>query len=611
MGNRGLKASNRRPFTEPFRTAQKRKASPSHQVRIWARHTFTGEFDKRAVYPFLAMFLVILAGSSVVLSAGPLFHSYILGAPSHCTDYSAHEGLIRTGRFNQCLGDPSTYLWHTDGVALGSSLTEWNTNGGNLVAGLAGCTPFCGMAEAGNSTNSAIALSKNPIDFSVLSAKQLWTLLTWSITNIISCCGNNIPWGMYLTTNSTVPNGKGPYNPESDSAVALVLRFSSTGGGAAGTFNMELFIQKNTQTTILSQDDGTCHASGSCYLFQTYTFNPIAPAKVEPEFFLNFTGATNGGVCANAQGSGCSSIEEASSTTFISAQTLPWLAFAGVKYYVGFWTQSSNYQVNWAFDQSTVPSACTLCMESILYVPTPTAIQTPPNIDTGGFFGPLINALIQLGVFIASNIINFLNYLYNLVAPLLAGAATVIGNVMIAVMNALGTVFGDSTLGTQISTAFTNIVNYLTNIFTSAVGIWTNILTGLLNILNFVTKFLSITVSGGATLFAFIEGFFSTMVNFWTVFVGVWNQFMKFYIAGTFTIQYILVGWWIWGMYENFSLGVKDGLMDAWLQPSQTFLLAFFKAGYWLLDEAYKFVVQLKQLIFGNRISPGTIAGNG
>ena len=64
-------------------------------------------------------------------------------------------------------------------------------------------------------------------------------------------------------------------------------------------------------------------------------------------------------------------------------------------------------------------------------------------------------------------------------------------------------------------------------------------------------------------------------------------------------------------MYENFRSGVKDGLIEGWLRPSETFLLGLFKGGYWLLDEAYKFVVQLKQLIFGNRISPGTIAGNG
>lgn len=494
--------------------------------RGWGLHSVNsnsvlGLFGKKLFV--LGLVALIVIPGAAALSTGPLFHSYVRGAS--CTDQEAHEKLIH-GVNQPCLTDPSTYLWKTDGTALGSgALSEFNTNGGSFVAGLGGCSPFCGMAEQGNATFSAVALTKNPVDLSTISAKQMWSLFTWSTTSFM-CCGNNIPWGMFLTTNGTVANGAGPYNPESDKSVALVLRFSSTGGGAGGVFNMELFLQRNIQTTILSQDDGSCHASGSCFLFQTYTFNPVQPAKVEPEFFLNFTGATNGGTCANAQGSQCSSIEEASSTTFVSTQILPWLAFSGLKYYVGFWTQTNQFAVNWAFDQSTVPSACTLCMESILYVPTPTAIQAPPNIDTGGFFGPLIHAFIQLGVFIAANIINFFTYLASILWPFATAVIAQLGNGIKLALNAIGQFFGWGALGDNLFT-FTN------GVVSAVVQVLSAIASYLADIVSRVINFLSIVSSISGQIFGangFLAAFFTLASNTFTQLVGI---FAKFVLLGT------------------------------------------------------------------------------
>lgn len=631
MGNRGLKASNRRPFSEPFRTAQKRKASPAQQVRLWGKRQFTGEFDKRAVYPFLAMFLIALVVGGVVLYTGPLFHSYI-----------RRQGPGGGGSGSY---DPTTVLWQ---VTSGQSGTDFKTAGNNAVFGTTAfdaCSGCKDVALTASSTIATEALTNSSINsLSQAVSKDLLLSFNFYLN------GNptvNIPFYYFLTINSTIPASQTTYNPLNDASVVFAIQVDCTATcttPGARSFSYTTYIQHRPGDSLNSEiPGGVCTTTSSCYI-NTQSFGFVDPTAdiVLMQQYLNYTGGTTkpascGTWIDTPPNAGCSRLAiadvtgngGAATTTATTANSVQPNLLSQPNYYFGiFASPNLGSQLVTLYDTGTYSSSGHICdnpsnnpvttpcnvqsMEAGIVLLTSAApVAPPPTIDTGGFFGPIIKALVSIGIFIAQNIINFLSYLYNIIAPLLTFVASIVGGVLVAIMNTLGGIFGDSTLGTQISTAFTNIVNYLTNIFTSAVAIWSNILTGLLNILNFIVKFLSITVSGGATLFAFVEGFFSTMTNFWSVFVGVWNQFMKFYIAGTFTIQYILVGWWIWGMYENFSLGLKEGLMESWLQPSQTFLLAFFKTGYWLLDEAYKFVVQLKQLIFGNRISPGTIAGNG
>jgi hypothetical protein len=108
---------------------------------------------------------------------------------------------------------------------------------------------------------------------------------------------------------------------------------------------------------------------------------------------------------------------------------------------------------------------------------------------------------------------------------------------------------------------------------------------------------------------SFVESFLLTIINLWTPILALWNEVMKWFNAGSMTIQQIIMLDYIVGMFKVYTSGT-DGFKD-WLDINELFTLKIFKGAYWALDEAYSFVVQLKQLLFGNRISPVTIAGEG
>jgi hypothetical protein len=460
----------------------------------------------------------------------------------------------------------------------------------------------------------SIALTKNPIDLSSVNAKEL--ALDFGFHYPTTGTGTIF---IYLTTNKTLPSGNALYSPDNDRNVAFVIKMqNSTNGG--GAFNTLVFIQRNPAESVASEYIGCGSATASDSSCLGIDSNTIQPGQTSLGVLLNFTGTScnaNGSSCSGGQ-SGVSDWHGVSFVYTTISTSLPQLSVTP-SYYLGFFESVSASNV---FDLAgTVNSAnCFIgslqlgavnCMSIANAVPLApncsnnngvVCIQTQPTIDTGGFFGPIIRALISIGVFIAANLIGFFQYLYSLTIPVFSLAAGIIGSALVTILNAFGNIFGDSSLGTQISSAFTQIVAYLTNVFVIAINLWGNVVTMIKNMINFFSTYFT-------SFQSFVESFLLTIVNLWTPILALWNEVMKWFNAGSMTIQQIIMLDYVVGMFKVYTSGT-DGFKD-WLDINELFTLKIFRGAYWALDEAYGFVVQLKQLLFGNRISPVTIAGEG
>jgi len=237
-----------------------------------------------------------------------------------------------------------------------------------------------------NSTISAIALNNVPIDFSVLSAKEMMIYETYVNGSNIS--GNNKPFGWYLTINGTLPL-QANYSPLNDTRVAMAM----VNYDGKTTY---LYIAKNLGEQLLP-DSGlgnnpypNCPQSSTLFLcgrvivsLSGSTFNAMSA-------ILNFTGPAqqNRGVsfiCFN-------SVLTASFFTFGGAScngntttTLPWFNIQN-SYSLGFFAQAGQ-NASITFGSSGTSTTFSERANAVYYwVPNPTT-NTPAETNSGGYFG--------------------------------------------------------------------------------------------------------------------------------------------------------------------------------------------------------------------------------
>jgi hypothetical protein len=463
---------------------------------------------------------------------------------------------------------------------------------------------------------TAVALSTNTIgDLGIAYGKELSIDIYYNWHNVTNCCSFTT-FGWYMTTNSTLPSTNAIFSPTFDTSVVLAMAIQPSSMGN-GFFGLYMKHDVAGTQTIAQQDTGLCASAGSCFQSATTSLGLVV-GQLNYAFanYLNYTGVGSNGSANN----GVSAIDVGSGAgpQYVTVTLFPWFALSPANYYLGFWMAPKSNgndftDIQFSYDaasgtpviQSATPTVtgvaatCPGVNAPACYIPQQ---ATNPTIDTGGFFGPIIRGLIKIGYFIASNIISFFSALFSLMVPVLSGAAAIIGGVFVAILNAFGNIFGDSSLGTQISSAFTQIVAYLSNVFVIAINLWGNVVTMIKNMITFFSTYFT-------SFQSFVESFLLTIVNLWTPILALWNEVMKWFNAGSMTIQQIIMLDYVVGMFKVYTSGT-DGFKD-WLDINELFTLKIFKGAYWALDEAYGFVVQLKQLLFGNRISPVTIAGEG
>jgi len=353
--------------------------------------------------------------------------------------------------------DPVTLVWGS-GLKSGD-LAGWNNVNAYYDASAGGVAGLDGITLKSNSTHAGIAVSENPVgDLSLAAGKHLAMYQNWYVENATGCCGYDL--GYYLTTNSTVPLTPN-YDPANDKSVFFLFKAFDAGGG---NFLNALYLKRDPLSTSI-QDPGGC--SGDCFISETTATDITAPSGNGMFWVLNFTGNT-GPISGNNQVSwictgllgGADSCTIGATITMLDKQTtvnFPWFQLTG-NYYLGYWQEAKASTQTIAFGLRTISGTAFEVTGSILLmVPSPPASPSPvePKIDTGGFFGPIIKALISIGVFILASIATFLGYL---------------ADVFVTAMNAVGTFFGLGAIGTAIRDALTGTANFIVNVFAVTVG---------------------------------------------------------------------------------------------------------------------------------------------
>src|SRR5207245_3093950 len=206
-------------------------------------------------------------------------------------------------------------------------------------------------------------------------------------------------------------------------------------------------------------------------VIQTVTFNNAI-------FVGNYTGSAasggNNGVSYIAVGSGA----------IFNVPVLPWFQLSGQSYYWGFYRMPTTSTTHLDFFRDN-PVVCLVpavpCMYFAVYTPVVVSVNPPPpTIDTGGFFGPIIKAIISL------------------LASALAVLAQFFGFVFAAfrvALDTMGNFLGVGPIGSSIASALSNFFVWITSIFGTAFS-------QVVNATNFVVSSLSVVTNVIGTYWA-------------------------------------------------------------------------------------------------------------
>jgi len=497
-----------------------------------SRQNILGLFGKKLFVLGLAFLIIASAFAGMYADkTNPLFHSL------------------------QANNDPVTYIWHDTCGDCNNNLLAWNVysgNNGGKVVYKANCMGG-GIAciDIGSDTSiTSVSLTKVSIgELGVVAGKVLYANQNWEST--ASTFGTNVNFGWYLTTNSTVPThaigSSSAYDPKADSSVSLVEQMScTTSCGVSGStvIQSNLYFLRNLGhgDTISSEDTGCSGQAGSPFLCLASTgYNP-SNAQTSLENFLNFTGP---GVGPGGQSSCSTSTFAGSACSFLTAHsqqtqtaTLPWLNYQSQQFYLGIYVMPGlTSEVYWNFNTPTV--GLDEAMSLMYYVPNPTATVQGPQIDTGGIFGPVIKALIGLGVYILNALYGFVG----VIVPALETALGLLQGVLKAMIDFLGNLlWPNSNIGTLLFNFLNAIIQFFTNgsyglpaFFANFPSYFTNFLNWLQIVFPFITPVFSISnaillfaVNGIATFISiftiglqmFLFGFGTLMMAMYFVYTG-------------------------------------------------------------------------------------------
>lgn len=450
----------------------------------------------------ISILIIILGGAVLYYSPGdPLFHSYTAGSV--------------TGN------DPFNSIWSptcpncSGGSINGFDTFASNNGGGNTWVTTGNCAgpALLGCLDQGSDTTfTSIAVSNATVgDLSISTGKELHFNFRFFIPGLGSL-NSNVPWGYFLTSNNTAP-ATANYQPQNDRSVIFNERFTciSACNTNSPQIQFNTYLLRNQGQDTISSEDAGC-TSGSVFLCASHTEALAASNLIVSNIALNFTGSvSNANNCSGTTGSGCSDSALSYNTeTDANTMVIPIQSLLNSQLYFGFYVAKGlNSDIRWGWPQFSNSVAFGITY----YVPSPTVAIQPANIDTGGFFGPIIKALISIGVFILSNIISFGTYISNLMGPvwnylgsLANGVVSVVSGFIIGVLNTLGSLFGDASLGTQLSTLFASVGNIISGVLSTV----TMIISDLITFLEKGFTFLFDSVNGFITfwigiLFGFLD----------------------------------------------------------------------------------------------------------
>lgn len=509
---------------------------------------------------FVVLSLSVGIGAWAVQPSNGLFHHIQQGAGA------IGDPLTRTLLWQSLDTSGAEYGFKNAVMLAGANCAVWNVAGN-----------YC-VALQPNATDFSIALSKVPVDFSSVSGKALELLNAWG--SGANCCGSQI-WGMYFTRNGTLPaNTQHSYDPRADLNVAYMLLFTqfsgtcNNGSDATCRISLATYIQRSELKTVNQENVGTCGGANDCLFAQTSAAGTDVPASapVYTANVLNFTGYTNKGgtgctLSVATQGfaspEGCSYLQDDRNVPLGTSSQLPWLAFQGAKYYVGFFASPGSDTFVFRLDQGTqnpAPAVSAFPNKGIEFNIATFTPPTPasPTIDDGGFFGPLVRFFLSAGVFIISNILSFASFIWNngiqpafsaivgFLAPALASLVTIITGVIKSVLDAIGNALGLGNVGTNLFTFFGDVGSFFTTFFGNAIAQ--------------VSSFITFLNNGYSTISASFNTYWTDLTN--------WTSGIKDFLSGLWVIanqitwlsfSFMFSGWLLYGA-KRFSDSVGDGM---------------------------------------------------
>lgn len=424
-----------------------------------------------------------------------------------------------------------------------------------------------------------------------------------------ACGGNqcqsnpNIPFGFYLTTNSTLPLTSS-YDPITDPSVALLDTIQCTvncltnANGNSATWKNDVFFLRTLgqKHTISSENTGCTGGSSSCFLETSQVINSLAGPSAtlfnDQVLYGNYTAVTGTQACSIGaslvSGPGCSFILDETQGTNLqgsSTQNLPFFNFQAQQYYLGVYTKlNPGVQMDYSFQVGPTGN-----MDSFYYVPTPTGTIVGPQIDTGGFFGPIIKALISIGVFIAQNIINFLSYLATLLWPTLASVFSILANALKTVLNSVGQFFGLGNIGDNIILFFSGIVSWLTNVLGNA-------FVQITNISNLFAPIVAIFTSlFGGPIWTAVVGLANLVASGWSTIIAAYNLLTQLSTNGLLGLNYYFLVDWVFGMFMLSTKGMEG--FKTWIDLNALVFGKLAMVIFFFVKESVQILVWLKQLV--------------
>jgi len=550
-------------------------------------------FANRKFVLSIVALAVIIGG--LALGQSSLFHSYSAYSQQATFQTITQNGSVRETETNTT--DPFTTLW--DGGITTGDLSEYNSFASSYQTG-----PVIRLAPSGI-LGSAVAISKARIDLSLGSAKELTFAEQWTKSNGLPPAGE---WGWFLTQNSTAPSqySSTAYLPYTDRNVALeVVNY-------IGAFESPSCPANKICSMVLLQHDSTTSMQSSgltrSQFITDFTGRTISNTNGNftiDDLTLNYTGhAANGGqngvsqLCFGSNGThGLTCpvggygdgiiIDLMDSNGGIFKNTLfPWLSLT-IPYYLGFFASGiiTGYTIDWSVQSGGVFATNFIDY----YVPAPpTPVAPSSTVDTGGFFGPVIRALISIGVFLLANIISFGNYLGVLMEPVwafLGSLATTVLNglssVIISLLNGLGSLIGDPNLGDQLVSVFTQIGSYITSLFVKINSLVSTLVTFIVDSFNFlfdVTNGL-LTYWIGTVLF----GILGVLVTISNIIVTV----LKVFQVG---FPFVVLADLLWLLSESVDHGTEGAMK--WWAPHEILVVNVGKLMFILVETLSTFIYQ-------------------
>jgi len=242
--------------------------------------------------------------------------------------------------------------------------------------------------------------------------------------------------------------------------------------------------------------------------------------------------------------------------------TLPWLNVQSGPYYLGFWDSAGAQTMNWQNGAGDTNNPNVIS----LFVPM-VSTTVPGQIQEGGFFGPIVKALLGLGVWILANIISYYGFLAKL---------------FIEALNAVGAFLGFGNIGTQAQSFFVAVGDYIVNVVAPVFAQLVSIFQFAKNIVGALSNVWTLFWNGLSAWMAAIIGVLSFISIVWDAF---WSR-------GGITANLLLFFDFLWGMWKVYEGGTEE--FKQWVDFNYKTMMSIFHLSDWFYDQSLKAILRIK-----------------